>query len=117
VTGAYRWSRFDRLRRRQDFVAIQSAGTRVHGKHFVVLVAQGAGRVGITVSKKVGNAVTRNRLKRFIREFVRQARWDGGRWAPADCDLVVVAKKSASGIDAAEVAADLLNQRDRVASC
>ena len=50
-------------------------------------------RVGITVSSRVGNAVVRNRIKRWIREHVRRRR----AALPAG-DLVVVAKASAATI-------------------
>jgi ribonuclease P protein component len=105
-----------RLRKRSDFVAIQTGGKKLHTKYFLVLVRKGAGRVGITVTKRTGNAVTRNRLKRLIREFVRQAAVDGP-WVPLDRDVVIVVRSSAVGRSYAELAADLGRQRERVASC
>ena len=63
----------------------------------------GRTRLGITVTRKVGNAVRRNRIKRLVREWFRQ-RGDGF----GACDLVVIAKR---GIPAAlrlqQVNADL----------
>jgi len=104
-----------RLRKRRDYLAVQSAGTVVHARHFLVLVKRdGGGRVGITVSKKIGNAVTRNRVKRLVREFVRHT---DGTWVPAGRDLVVIAKRSAAVIDLAEVTRDLDRLRDKVARC
>ena len=47
-------------------------------------------RLGITVTKKVGNAVVRNRLKRLIREFFRRNKV----LFPAGYDVVVMAKKN-----------------------
>jgi ribonuclease P protein component len=88
-------------------VAVQSEGRKLGGKHFVILVAAGDGRLGITVSKKVGNAVTRNRVKRFVREFVRTAASSGRTWPAAGRDVVVVARPSAAGLGFAEVATDL----------
>lgn len=108
-----------RLRRRQEFLAVQRAGTKIHGRAFLALVAASCdrssparrfGRVGVTVTKRVGNAVTRNRIKRLVREWLRQ-----NGWVPAGCDVVLVAKESAAGLHRlADVAADLARLRDRM---
>jgi len=69
-------------------------GSRAVTEHFVVFCAAGLGergRLGITVSKKVGNAVQRNRVKRLIREVYR-ARAPGFQWKT---DIVVLARKQA----------------------
>ncbi len=50
-----------------------------------------ATRVGVTVSSRVGNAVVRNRAKRWIREYVRRHRVQ-----LPEGDLVIVAKPSAA---------------------
>lgn len=85
-----------RLRRRSDFLAVQGEGTKVHGKHLLGIARkrsdpQLAGRLGLTVTKKVGNAVVRNRIKRMLREWVRVH-----GWVPRGWDLVLVAKDSAA---------------------
>ena len=85
-----------RLRRRAEFVAVQSAGQKVHGRHVLALARKRSdpalvGRLGITVTKKVGNAVVRNRIKRMLREWMRLH-----GWVPAGWDMVLVAKDSAA---------------------
>jgi ribonuclease P protein component len=95
-------------------VAVQTNGRKLGGKHFVVLVAPGDGRLGITVSKKVGNAVTRNRVKRLVKEFVRAANGDRGRWTLAGRDLVVIARPSAAALGFAEVSVDLARLGERL---
>jgi len=64
----------ERLKKRADFLAA-AAGPRVSGPAFVVQARDradtGPPRVGFTVSKKVGGAVERNRVRRRLREVVR----------------------------------------------
>ncbi len=107
-----------RLRRRLDFVAIQRSGTKIHGRAFLALVSpseltgQATGRLGITVTKRVGNAVTRNRIKRLVREWLRLH-----GWVPAGRDVVIIAKEAAAELRAlADVAADLERIAARVAA-
>ena len=56
-------------------------------------------RIGITVSRKVGNAVVRNRFKRRIREWFRAHRGELGTAA----DIVVIARKPAGRMTLAEL--------------
>jgi len=85
-----------RLRQRADFLLVQSDGTKTHGRHILGIArkrmdSQLAGRLGLTVTKKVGNAVVRNRIKRMLREWMRL-----NGWVPRGWDLVLVAKDSAA---------------------
>jgi len=58
----------------------------------MVFALAGSGRVGITVSRKVGGAVVRNRVKRWIRECYRRRHPE----FPAQVDVVVVARPAAA---------------------
>jgi ribonuclease P protein component len=84
-----------RLRQRADYLAVQSGGMKVHGRHVLAIAQRRAGsqhgRLGLTVTKKVGNAVVRNRIKRMLREWLRLH-----GWVPAGWDMVLVAKDSAA---------------------
>ena len=84
-----------RLRQRADFLAVQNAGQKVHGRHVLAIARRqetpGVGRVGLTVTKKVGNAAVRNRIKRLLREWLRLH-----GWIPRGWDMVLVAKDSAA---------------------
>jgi ribonuclease P protein component len=84
-----------RLRRRAEYVAVQSEGLKLHGRHLLAIARKqssvGTGRVGLTVTKKVGNAAVRNRIKRMLREWLRLH-----GWAPKGWDIVLVAKDSAA---------------------
>ncbi len=110
-----------RLRRRREFLAVQSVGTKVNTRHFVALATRArdvdagvtTGRVGLTVSKRVGVAVVRNRVKRLVREWMRTH-----DWMPAGYDVVIIAKDSAARLEGLrEVGADLVRIRAQVAAC
>ena len=66
---------FSVIRKRADFVAA-NRGLRVARPGFVLLAHPNGGlgkRYGVTVTKKIGNAVVRNRMKRRFRELLRAA--------------------------------------------
>ena len=63
----------------------------------------GATRLGVTVSRRVGNAVVRNRVKRQIREWFRRV----GREALTGSDVVVIARPGAGALDGAASAREL----------
>ncbi|HWM45424.1 MAG TPA: ribonuclease P protein component [Xanthobacteraceae bacterium] len=85
----------ERLKQRGDFVAA-AAGAKVHGTGFVLQARRrddhGPSRVGFTVSKKVGNAVERNRVRRRLREVVRLTAVDR---IPAGRDYVLIGRRAA----------------------
>jgi ribonuclease P protein component len=58
----------------------------------MVFALAGSGRVGVTVSRKVGGAVVRNRVKRWIRECYRRRSVQ----FPSQVDVVVVARPAAA---------------------
>jgi len=87
----------DRLRQRADFLAAASS-PRVATAGFVVQGRQRDDakpfRIGFTVSKKVGSAVERNRVRRRLRELVRR---DGAPLMRPHCDYVLVGRRAALG--------------------
>ena len=91
-----------RIRRSSEFKTISASGRRYSSAAFAVLVAPrrepGRARLGVTVSRKVGNAVVRNRVKRRIREWFRR----DGQALVVGRDVVVIARVSAAGLSGAE---------------
>ena len=64
-----------RLKRRTDFLNVYKNGHRYSGSIFNIYVFKHnhtEGRLGITVPRRVGKAVLRNRIKRIIREYFRK---------------------------------------------
>ena len=108
LNGRYRLGKELRLRKRWEFLAVQGGGTRQRGRYFILIARQreveGPTRLGITVSRRVGGAVVRNRVKRLVREAFRIHRQD----LPPSFDLVVVAKQPAARASLAEIEHDLL---------
>lgn len=81
----------ERIRKKKDYLAVYQQGLRSHSRHFTVIVHRNSSakrRLGITVGKKVGNAVKRNRLKRSLREFFRLHK---EQFPPAR-DIVIMAR-------------------------
>ena len=97
VPGLYAFPRDERLTRRQDYLRIYRHGQKRVGRAFIVygLRQPEQGRkFGFAVSRKTGKAVTRNRIKRYLREFYRTHRAQ----LPEDLHLVVVARPAAAAM-------------------
>ena len=96
-----------RVRSRFDFLKVQGSGRKVRGRCFILLTVENDlpfSRFGITVSKKNGNAVKRNRIKRKIREIQRVNRKEivSGR------DIVVIARRQAAEASFTEMESEYL---------
>ena len=104
--GSFSFLKKERLLNRKDFVNLNRLGKRYHTAHFSIIFREnglGITRLGITVSKKIGNSVKRNGIKRFIREFFRSHKTH----FPQGYDIVVAAKKGAGNLDFWSVAEEL----------
>ena len=94
-----------RVKKSNDFDALFKARNSFANRAFIVYQvdnSKGHYRVGISVSKKLGHAVTRNRLKRQIRHIVRSFS-DG----LAEVDFVIIARKGVESYDFATLKKNL----------
>lgn len=107
------FTKTDRILKRSDYIRLQNTGTKISNAHFIVSCLPGIykrSRLGITVTRKVGNAPARNRIKRCAREFFRLNRHVlKGGW-----DIVIIAKKEALGLAPSQISSSLRNVFDRM---
>ncbi len=104
--GRESFDKEERIRKRKDYQVVYQEGARIHSKSFVIIVSpshRGIRRLGVTVSKKVGNSVKRNRIKRLVREFFRLNK----DRLPGSADIVVIARKDISLLTYRAVLAEL----------
>jgi ribonuclease P protein component len=105
--------REERLTRGSDFARVYDQG-KSWTNNLLVMRAIPSGReqsrVGFSVSKRVGNAVVRNRVKRMLREAVQLTTWKTG-W-----DVVLIARTGIAMSDFHQVrqAVDDLSQRSKM---
>jgi len=101
-----------RLRKRAEFTALAAKGRKFMLRDFIIVMADtelSRSRIGITVTKKVGNSVTRNRIKRLVREFYRINR---NLFPPADYNII--ARSGAVNLGYAAVCQELANGLCRI---
>ncbi len=103
------------IRKRADFLAA-NRGIRVARPGFVLLAVANGGRgtrFGVTVTKKIGNAVVRNRMKRRFRELLRAALPAQGL---ADHDHVLIGREGGVERDFAALRDELAVALSRAAA-
>jgi len=117
-----------RIKKRREFLRAQGKGDKHHVRHFLVFVVSRRRppgvrdvapdgpprptRLGITVTKKVGKAHERNRIKRLVREVFRRHRAALG----PGLDVVFVAKRNAATVEYADVAREFTQLVKRLGS-
>ncbi len=109
-----------RLRKRREYVAMRGGDRIVKPGFVLVSRRRGAGepgpalrRFGFTVTKRIGNAVERNRIRRRLKEAARHAsvgRLDGG------FDHVLIGRRAALALEFAALVDDLAGGLDRAAT-
>ena len=110
-----RFSKARRVRRRGEFQRVFDLSLRTKSRFFTLLVGPndaGTPRLGIVASRKLGDAVRRNRAKRLIREVFRRSFALDGR----SMDVVVIPRRELFEAAYAEVEADFRGALKRCAA-
>jgi ribonuclease P protein component len=96
-----------RVKKEKEFQQVFKKGKSTANRQFVIYVLHKEGqdhfRIGLSVSKKIGNAVTRNRIKRLIRQFFLEHE----NSVAQDNDYVIIARKPVSEMDFNQVTSSL----------
>jgi ribonuclease P protein component len=107
-----RWRRVNRLRANGDFQRVRRRGRTAHGRFLIVGYARAEAivegdepptRIGFSVSRRVGGAVVRNRVKRRLREIVRKRL----SHVALGWDIVITARTSAAEAEYGALEEDL----------
>ena len=105
MTG-HHFKKSARILKRTEFVTLSKNGQKLKSEHFIAAVGPGGSettRLGITVTKKTGCAVIRNRIKRFIREYFRLNRHRfTGKW-----DINIIARKNVFAVSSKQAFSSL----------
>ena len=99
------------MRKNREFDRVYHTGRRLHGKGYSLIWRENAlpwNRLGISVQKKTGRAVDRNRIKRIIREAFRLNR----QGFPARSDIVITVRPGFALDSPAEVMASVAGLLD-----
>jgi len=110
---SFTYSKDDRILKRREFLRISHEGQRAQNRLFIVNACPGVSqksRLGVTVTKRVGKAVTRNRIKRLCREFFRTNRFR----MPRPMDLSIIARHEAAAAPNTEIVLSLKRLFDRL---
>jgi ribonuclease P protein component len=102
-----------RIVRSSDYRMLYKSGSKIYSEKFVLFWREnkiGHHRLGITVSRKVGNSVVRNRVKRLLREIFRKS----FRRIPGQADILVNVKSGCAGANYLGLQAEFLAAARRI---
>jgi len=94
MISEFSFKRKERVGKKSEYIEVYQNGCSFETKHFKLNILKNSRnirRLGISVSKKTGNAVVRNHVKRIIREFFRLNK----KLFPQNSDIVVTVKPGA----------------------
>lgn len=105
VRASLRLTQEQRVKTPDEFAVVKKDGKRASTKSFTfnLLKREGVTRLGLVVTKKVGNSPRRNKIRRLLREVFR-LRQD---LFPVNCDVVIIARTGCAVTKLNEVIAEL----------
>ena len=104
--GEFSFPKHFHLRRAEDFRTTYADGVKGYTRSFIVFRRRNGmdhPRLGLSIGRKYGNAVRRNRVKRLVREAVR-LNWRS--WKLEGSDIIVIAKRGRDEVGFADVTKD-----------
>ncbi|WAA12296.1 ribonuclease P protein component [Fervidibacillus halotolerans] len=97
-----------RIKKNEEFQRIFKKGKSAANRQFIIYRLENERdhfRIGLSVSKKIGNAVVRNRIKRYIRQVFHELEQE----IRPSYDLIIIARKPAKDMDYHEVKQSLIH--------
>ena len=103
----------ERIRKKKEFLTLYKTGRRYRGRYFHFVYGANSfefPRLAVVVNKKVGNAVTRNKIKRRIRALFRRNKLQFKK----PMDVVLIAKREILDLSVSELAAEFFSVLERI---
>jgi len=102
-----------RVKDNKEFQAIFKKGKSFANRQLVLYYRRKSGqahfRVGLSVGKKIGNAVVRNRIKRYLRQSFHELEQD----IRSEYDIIIIARQPTNNMDFKEVKSSLIHLLSR----
>ncbi len=104
----------ERIRKKKDFLVLYKKGSRYRDRYFNLVYLANTypfSRVGVVVSRKIGNAVLRNKAKRWLRTLFRRNK----EMFRVPLDLLIIANRDLAGATWTELRLHYLSAAEKVA--